>query len=281
MLGSRRTKPLHTSNQVSYNGSPTKATKWIQSDCSEYVNNLSAKQENINTSLDLYRTCYDNGLPQKCLKHLNFITLYCEDERKLLCVNCLYGSTLHKNHTVIPSNSSQIQIQRDNEENLERLDDEINTMQQTEKELHDNKRELESSYSFIMKEIENEYQEMHKLIQYKYEQVKMRANEEFKKCLKDNEVTGKEVGTWRKKVYDMRGLLPKSSKSEEGEVYKHLVLDTVLGEPIEAEKLTYMASREDMEEDMLAESRELRRTIEAQVHEVGAEKREKNSRRLF
>ena len=121
MLGQRRnrTNKMNSTNQtVSYEGSPTKASKWIKADCSEYVNNLSAKKENYKTALDLYRTCYENDLPQKCLKHLNFITLYCADERKLLCVNCLYGSTVHKDHSVTPSNQSQPQIKRDNDENM-------------------------------------------------------------------------------------------------------------------------------------------------------------------
>ena len=61
MLGQRknRTNKMGSPNQtVSYEGSPTKATKWIKADCSEYVNNLSAKKENYKTALDLYRTCF-------------------------------------------------------------------------------------------------------------------------------------------------------------------------------------------------------------------------------
>lgn len=65
--------------------------------------------------MGLYTACYNNQIPQKCLKHLNFITLYCSDEKKLLCVNCLYGSTTHKDHEVFPSNSKQADIKRQNE----------------------------------------------------------------------------------------------------------------------------------------------------------------------
>lgn len=63
MLGGRKNRnnrigsPAHT---VTYDGSPTKASKWIKADCSEYVNNLSAKKENYTTALDLYRACYEN-----------------------------------------------------------------------------------------------------------------------------------------------------------------------------------------------------------------------------
>lgn len=63
MLGqkkSRNNKMSSSNYGPSYEGSPTKASKWIKSDCSEYVNNLSGKKENYTTALDLYRTCYEN-----------------------------------------------------------------------------------------------------------------------------------------------------------------------------------------------------------------------------
>ena len=71
--------------------------------------------------MNLYQACYENDLPQKCLKHLDFINLYCEYEHKLMCVNCLYGSTAHKNHTVTPSNKSQPQIKKDNDKSIRDL----------------------------------------------------------------------------------------------------------------------------------------------------------------
>lgn len=42
-----------------------------------------------------------------------------------MCVNCLYGSTAHKNHTVTPSNKSQAQIKHDNERNIKDIEDQI------------------------------------------------------------------------------------------------------------------------------------------------------------
>lgn len=128
MIGPARRKPLiSTSPQQSKTykeeSSPAKASILLRSDCSDYVNGLKAKKENCATALGLYAACYDHELPQKCLKHLNFITLYCADEHKLLCVNCLYGSTAHKNHSVTPSNSCLSSIRIDNESNIRSLDD--------------------------------------------------------------------------------------------------------------------------------------------------------------
>lgn len=106
-------------------GSPTKATAQLQADCSEYISGLKAKRENYSTALGLYQACYENSLPQKCLKHLDYINLYCEHEHKLMCVNCLYGSAVHKNHTVTPSNKAIAQIRLDNEKNIREIEEEI------------------------------------------------------------------------------------------------------------------------------------------------------------
>lgn len=112
------TTPPNHSYKNEEESSPTKGNNLFKAQQSEYVNNLKAKKDNYSTALDLYSACYQHEMPQKCLKHLNFITLYCNDEHKLLCVNCLYGSTAHKNHSVTPSNSSLNEIKRDNEKNL-------------------------------------------------------------------------------------------------------------------------------------------------------------------
>lgn len=48
------------------------------------------------------------------MTHNNFVTLYCENEHKLLCVNCIYGNSNHANHKVIPIKNAFKKIQDDN-----------------------------------------------------------------------------------------------------------------------------------------------------------------------
>lgn len=84
MIGPARRKPLITTSpqpNKTYReeSSPSKASILLRADCSEYVNSLRAKKENYSTALGLYSACYEHELPQKCLKHLNFVTLYCAD----------------------------------------------------------------------------------------------------------------------------------------------------------------------------------------------------------
>jgi hypothetical protein len=142
MIGKRKLIPPSPQSvrHFSQERSPSKASILLRNDCSEYVNGLRAKKDNYSTALGLYTACYEHDLPQKCLKHLNFVSLYCSDEHKLLCVNCLYGSTVHKTHSVTPSNSSQAEIKKDNEYNIRTLDDEIKNVRDSEAKAYENKK---------------------------------------------------------------------------------------------------------------------------------------------
>ena len=56
---------------------------------------------------------FKNNLPQRCLKHNNVLTLYCEKDRVPLCVNCMYHGTEHKNHKVVPLKNASKSILTD------------------------------------------------------------------------------------------------------------------------------------------------------------------------
>jgi hypothetical protein len=51
---------------------------------------------NYETSIFLSKT------PQRCLNHNNVITLFCLDDKKPLCVHCMYQAFSHKKHEVVP-----------------------------------------------------------------------------------------------------------------------------------------------------------------------------------
>ncbi len=53
-------------------------------------------------------------MPQRCMQHNNVLTLYCLTERRILCVNCIYGITKHRTHKVIPLRDSYDDINKDN-----------------------------------------------------------------------------------------------------------------------------------------------------------------------
>ena len=60
--------------------------------------------------------------------HNNFVTLYCEDEQKLLCVNCIYSTVKHQSHRVMPIKNAFDNIQQDNRVNEKRLKQVVETL---------------------------------------------------------------------------------------------------------------------------------------------------------
>lgn len=56
----------------------------------------------LSNTIGSHNTLFANSLPQRCLRHNDVMTLYCEIDREPLCVSCAYQSTEHKNHRVIP-----------------------------------------------------------------------------------------------------------------------------------------------------------------------------------
>ena len=154
-------------------------------------------------------------------------------------------------------------------------------MKEAEGQLFENKKILDSSQKFILSEIDREFSEMYRMIELKHNQIKERAMIDFETTTSENKYTSKEVGEWRQNMQEIRGALPRDNKGEESETYKHLVMELILGEHLEAEKLTYMASKEDMEDEFLAEVRDLKETIKYKTQGNGESGDRSASRRLF
>lgn len=85
------------------------------------LRSLKDNRERLVTCFDIFEILYQNSVPQRCLEHNNFLTLYCEEEKKMLCVNCIYGNTLHRMHTVTPIKNVFERVIEDNKTMEKRL----------------------------------------------------------------------------------------------------------------------------------------------------------------
>lgn len=282
MIGnSRKKNPTSLSSQSQ--SSPTKASVLIQTDCTEYVHELQARKESTEECLKLYKAKFEGKEPQKCIRHLDdFISLYCQQEKKLMCVNCLYGSTQHKSHNVIPLNTCWQSVEADNEEYLMFLNEECEKLKKTENELQSNHKALEKQYGIIIKEMEKEFAQIHQLIDQKHEELRQKAINWFSQSLKNTDVGLNEV-TWRKNYFNgIRSSFPrKETSSHEGEIYKHLVMELLISESLDSEKLTYLASGEEMQEEFLHDARELQMLLDKNVHVDHIEPEKTHSKRRF
>jgi flagellar basal body-associated protein FliL len=64
-------------------------------------------------------------MPQRCLSHNAVITLFCSNDMKPLCVNCIHHSSSHKNHEIIPLHKATATLQNLLESTLEEIDNRI------------------------------------------------------------------------------------------------------------------------------------------------------------
>jgi hypothetical protein len=87
---------------------------------------------------------------------------------------------------------------------------------------------------------------MRKLLDQKYAETKNSIIDNFERAGVNNNTSSKEINWWKETLSNTRSNLPKASKSEESEVYKHLVLGLFLEDKLDIEKLTYIASDEEM-----------------------------------
>jgi hypothetical protein len=192
MIGRIRQRSIITTSPQSarthrsyrHENSPNKAATSIKTDCSDYINALKTKKENYATAIGLHSAFHENSQPQKCLKHLNFVTLYCTDEHRLLCVNCLYGSTAHKNHSVLPSNSSIEEIKKDNERKLKELTEEIENVRNAETMVNENHKTMLQHSNSLLHEISAEFAEIRKMFDVKEKDLKERATAYVERAVK-------------------------------------------------------------------------------------------------
>ena len=82
-------------------------------------------------------------------------------------------------------------------------------------------------------QLDQEFTAMRKLLDQKYESTKRRIIENFERASINNDTSSKEVTWWRETLINTRSTLPKASKNEEAEIFKHLVLGLFMEDKID------------------------------------------------
>lgn len=86
-----------------------------------FIKKLQSNRENLCTCFEIFQLLYQNEVPQRCIVHNDFVTLYCQDDQKLICVNCMFAQGNHSKHRINPIKSSFHNIIEDNRVNEKRL----------------------------------------------------------------------------------------------------------------------------------------------------------------
>lgn len=134
-----------------------------------FIKKLQSNRENLCTCFDIYELLFQNGVPQRCILHNNFVTLYCQDEQKLLCVNCVYDSVKHKDHAVGPIKRSFDNIREDNRMNEKRLRETVEALTKLHEKSFKITVECKEGLETTLRDLNEEYDAIQRILVEKYE----------------------------------------------------------------------------------------------------------------
>jgi hypothetical protein len=136
------------------------------------IDKLIRNREQICSCLELYDLLYANGAPLRCLIHNNFASLYCENEQKQLCVNCVYGNIQHKLHRVTPVKNVMQQIQLDLDIMSRKVGKVVESISDLEKVVSQNMLDVDQEMTLGLKLLEAEFERVHRALLEKYAQIR-------------------------------------------------------------------------------------------------------------
>lgn len=79
--------------------------------------------------VEIFNLLQSNSMQLRCMQHNNVLTLYCLTERRVLCVNCIYGVTRHRTHKVLPLRDCMDEILLDNRDLKTILDEDLKALE--------------------------------------------------------------------------------------------------------------------------------------------------------
>lgn len=98
------------------------------------------------------------------MAHNNIITLYCINEEKLLCAGCMYQSSNHKGHKVIPMGKGDDIIKNHIKNSIVELEELTKICNKNIETASLNILNAEKEYPVLMEKIHNFYLDMHQLL---------------------------------------------------------------------------------------------------------------------
>ena len=124
----------------------------------------------VSESVALNEVLFKNHLPQRCLKHNNVLTLYCEKDRTPLCVSCVYHGNQHKTHKVIPLKNAGKSLLTDTQNYANKVQRRIEEIDGILRVSTENIVKIEKIYPEVCRKIELGFKQLHDLLSKKEEE---------------------------------------------------------------------------------------------------------------
>lgn len=121
----------------------------------------------VTKTSSVYEMLYSNGLPQRCLRHNNILTLYCESDRMPICVSCLYHGTEHKSHKIVPLKNANKSLNTDTQNLRNRMQKRIEKVEEAIRTSTENLVKIERIYPELCKQIELNFSSLYEVLKRK------------------------------------------------------------------------------------------------------------------
>ncbi|KAL4433484.1 hypothetical protein ABPG74_002881 [Tetrahymena malaccensis] len=123
--------------------------------------------------------------PLVCKEHNDYVQLYCQDDKSLLCVNCLYQNDKHKRHRVKPLKSSMDLIKKENQQFKLEAKEKLQLIESSLKICNSNKNILKEGYSYLCDSVSREFAEIQKILIEQEKKIQMQIQTIFEERLKE------------------------------------------------------------------------------------------------
>ncbi|KAL4482596.1 hypothetical protein ABPG72_005839 [Tetrahymena utriculariae] len=125
--------------------------------------------------------------PLVCKEHNDYVQLFCQDDKSLLCVNCLYQNDKHKRHRVKPLKSSMDLIKKENQQFKIEAKEKLQLIESSLKICNSNKNILKEGYSYLCDSVSREFTEIQKILVEQEKKIQMQIQTIFEERLKEYE----------------------------------------------------------------------------------------------
>lgn len=147
----------------------------------------------VRQSLELHFKISEGGLPQRCLSHNSPVSLYCTNEHKLVCVNCVYAESKHKSHKIKPIEQSATDIDKDIGSNSFRVAQKLNSLEEMLKTSSDNLSMMEGSRGALIAKLDRQFDEIVRGLSTKYLELKTAIVSYYEEMMELNRGAGKQL----------------------------------------------------------------------------------------
>lgn len=89
-----------------------------------------------------------------CREHNDYISLFCKEDKSLLCVNCLYYTDRHKKHQIVPLKEALEEIKQENRLFRNEVKEKMPLIENSIKMCNQNKCATEFAYQNIIDQID-------------------------------------------------------------------------------------------------------------------------------